>query len=607
MSASCHRLLVVSDFGRDAGEVLEQLARAGYTPMLTSRIQAAMRLAAEHRPAAVLSLLHDNADHLELAQQLDADERTRDIPLIQVRRGWKPTASGKPVSRSHPANLVSPRLVIVSNRGPNDFVWADGRWRTRPSSGGLVSMLAPLATRPDVAWCCCVSEPPDAVEARNGLYTTAADQAEPGLHIEPIPVTAPMFHAYYGEISNEVLWMVQHGLPLAPELSAPHGRRDRAWKHGYVAANRYLADSIAAKGWNPEAFLLQDYHLYPLPGLLRAHFPTTPILHFTHIPFPDLTAWQQLPISWCTQVLEGLLGADIVGFQTSRDVQHFLDCCREMLHCRTDDTEHTIDVADGRLVRVQVYPASVSPEELHSALAGSSLRAARGRLAARSDLQTIVRVDRLDPSKNQLAGFEAFERLLDEHPDLHGRVQFKAFLVPSRTDLEVYRTYRDAVFAKVEAINARFAERCRGPVILTFYTNDREQALAAMADADVLLANSLADGMNLVVKEWAIVSNRPGVVVASECMGVAVEMPECGVLINPADVSATAAALARALAMPLGERHTRLQRLRMRVQAWTAADWLTAQLRDLGLEQVEPLRPSGDLAVDGSETLSRSV
>src|ERR1700738_5591575 len=120
--------------------------------------------------------------------------------------------------RGAPADLRDYGVVIVATRGPNDFVWDDGGWRTRRATGGLVSMLEPLARRPDVAWFCCVSEPPDAEHDRQGLFTTAVDQADPGLHVVPVPVPADVFHAYYGQISNEVLWMLQHGL-VAPGSS----------------------------------------------------------------------------------------------------------------------------------------------------------------------------------------------------------------------------------------------------------------------------------------------------------------------------------------------------------------------------------------------------
>jgi trehalose 6-phosphate synthase len=579
------RLLVLSDCGVEAGHLLERLVRGGYTLMLTSHIREAVRMASEHQPDAVLTQLRNPTDHLELARCLEADDRTREVPTLQIRPGSKVLQSLDDLARLEVAAGVSPRLVIVANRGPNDFVWTDGRWRTRPSSGGLVSMLAPLASRPDVAWCCCVSEPPDAVQARHGLYTTAADQAEPGLHIVPNPLPAPMYQAYYGRISNEVLWMLQHGLQLPADVFEPYSRRTRAWEHGYVAANARLANSIAATGWTPDAFLLQDYHLYPLPALLRARFPGTPILHFTHIPFPGPGAWRQLPPAWSGRIIRGLLGADVVGFQTNRDLEHFLDCCGSFGY-QTHRSANAVDAGDGRLVRVRVYPASVSPDEVRNALAP---REDRDGVASLDTQQTIVRVDRLDPSKNQLAGFDAFERLLQEHPELHGRLRFNAFLVPSRTDLEVYRTYRETVFERIDSINARFAARCGGPVIQVSYTNDRRQALKAMAEADVLLANSLADGMNLVVKEWAVISERPGVAVVSETMGVAREAEGIALLVDPTDVASTANAMRRALAMTRSERQVRLHRLRRRVNAWTAYDWLVAQLRDLGAGHLEPL------------------
>jgi trehalose 6-phosphate synthase len=239
-------------------------------------------------------------------------------------------------------------------------------------------------------------------------------------------------------------------------------------------------------------------------------------------------------------------------------------------------------VDDRRTVRVAVYPASVDPESLARTMASPERVAARGRFRpGEGPTQLIARVDRLDPSKNQLRGFQAFDRLLEVRPDLRGRVRFLAFLVPSRTDLGVYRDYRDAILGTVAAINDRWAAACDGPPIEVFYTNDREQALVGMECADVLLVNSLADGMNLVAKEWAMVSRRPGVLVVSETTGVADEVGDAALRVSPLDVEGTARALADAVSMPVAERMARLSRLRAQVRAWTARDWLTHQLADL--------------------------
>ncbi|PYK89747.1 MAG: hypothetical protein DME40_09875, partial [Verrucomicrobia bacterium] len=220
-------------------------------------------------------------------------------------------------------------LIIVSNRGPNDFVWQDDHWVVRPASGGLVSMIDPLARQPDVTWFCCVSEAPPTSESRAALFTTAADQTDPEHHIVPVPLPSKIYQAYYGTISNEVLWMLQHHLVGQFGYSSLDAERHRAWTDGYLEANLRIARAIRKSGIKPRAFLIQDYHLYPLPALLREVFPEVPSLHFTHIPFPDFTMLKLIPQSWRDTILQGLLGADVVGMQTEWDSRPFLGCCEE--------------------------------------------------------------------------------------------------------------------------------------------------------------------------------------------------------------------------------------------------------------------------------------
>jgi trehalose 6-phosphate synthase len=474
-------------------------------------------------------------------------------------------------------------IVIVANRGPNDFVWQDGAWVTRMATGGLVSMLTPLARRASVAWFCCVSEPPDAEQARQGLYTTAADQTDPRLHVMPVPLPAATYHAYYGQISNEVLWMLQHHVIGSGGFDFLDQSRHQAWGR-YLEANARLATAIAREKPSTRAFLVQDYHLYPLPGLLRGTFPTTPILHFTHIPFPGPSVLRLIPQTWRETILLGMLGADVVGMQTRTDVRSFLSCCDEFLKVMVDSARASVRFPNGREVCVRAYPASVDVRALQRLTRSAEVAAARQRLAGRRGEMNIIRVDRLDPSKNQQAGFMAFGRLLEIRPDLRGRLRFLAFMVPSRTDLGVYRAYRDAVYGTIDKINACYSEACGGPPIEVFYTNDREQALAAMELCNVLLINSLQDGMNLVAKEWAVVAaHEPGVLIVSETAGVAQDASDAAICISPLDIEGTARAMADALDMPAAERRVRHRRFLDRVLKWSARDWLTAQLADLGV------------------------
>jgi trehalose 6-phosphate synthase len=443
-------------------------------------------------------------------------------------------------------------------------------------------MLTPLARRASVAWFCCVSEPPDAEQARQGLFTTAADQTDPRLHVVPVPLPAETYHAYYGQISNEVLWMLQHHVIGSGGFEYLDYARHQAWGR-YLEANARLASAISRSGRRPRAFLVQDYHLYPLPGLLRGTFPDTPILHFTHIPFPDPPVLRLIPDPWRQTILQGMLGADVVGLQTPMDVHSFLLCCDEFLDATVDTVEGGVRLQDGREVCVRAYPASVEPRALRRTMRSPEVAAAHKRLAPEHGELTIIRVDRLDPSKNQQVGFLAFERLLEMRPDLCGRVRFLAFMVPSRTDLSVYRAYRNTVYNTIQEINTRYAEACGRPPIRVFYTNDRDQALAAMQRCNVLLINSLQDGMNLVAKEWAVVADEPGVLVVSETAGVAAEAADCALLISPLDVEGTARAMADALDMPGQERRARHARFLERVTRWSARDWLNAQLADLGV------------------------
>ncbi|MDB6156038.1 MAG: trehalose-6-phosphate synthase [Chthoniobacteraceae bacterium] len=478
-------------------------------------------------------------------------------------------------------------VVIVAHRGPHDFVWEAGQWVAKASANGLVSMIEPLARQPNVAWFCCVSEPPGSESERDALYTTANDQTDSDLNVVPVPLPAGIYHEYYGVISNEILWRLHHHLVGQFGYTQLDQKTHRAWD-SYLEANRRLAEAIRATEIPVRAFLIQDYHLYPLAEMLRRHFPETPILHFIHIPFPEPAILKLLPKAWRETLLRGLLGCNVIGLQTAADVRSFLACCQEILGATVDLHRSTVILSSGRTVRVRAFPASIDPEALKILQQSAETTEARQQLASSMGELSIIRVDRLDPSKNQIIGFNAFERLLDLHPQLIGHVRFLAFLIPSRTDLTVYLAYRDAVYREIKRINSRFSRTCGFNPIEVFYTSDRTQALAAMESCDVFLVNSGKDGMNLFVKEWAVISRKPGVLVVSETVGVALETRALSLQVCALDVEGIAKALAEALFMPADARSAWLSPLRANIEKWTARDWLVAQLRELEITLPEP-------------------
>jgi trehalose 6-phosphate synthase len=293
-----------------------------------------------------------------------------------------------------------------------------------------------------------------------------------------------------------------------------------AWRTGYRPANDVLADAAleAAVGVGRPVFLLQDYHLYLAAARIRAQRPDATILHFTHIPWPPASLWQVLPQGLRRAICEGLLAADIVGLQTDRYAAHFLDSVASFVRdARVDREGRTVHWRDRR-IRVRSYPISVDPDGL-ARFAGSEaveerVARIRARLERIGNPTLIVRADRIEPSKNALRGFLAFEDLLQRRPDLGGSVRFLAVQAHTRSSLPEYARYARAVREVVARING-LREPDDQPIWI-YDGSDYAMAIAALRLADVILVNPVIDGMNLVAKEGVLVGQRDPVLILSE-------------------------------------------------------------------------------------------
>jgi len=327
--------------------------------------------------------------------------------------------------------------------------------------------------------------------------------------------------------------------------------------------------------------MIHDYHLYAAPRFIREQFPKAFLQHFVHIPWPEFAQWDQLPGVLSASIVRGLLANDSIVFQTDDNVRNYLDCVMRYVECADVDVERGIVRLNGRETRVWANPVSVKVEDLEEAIESEEAMLAQQKLASKLGPQkTIVRVDRLDPSKNIDRGFEAFARMLDRYPQWHGQVRFLAFLVPTRGGIGAYKAHAREVFQQAEAINRRFGAAEWQPIEV-FFQQNRTEALVALSMYDVLLVNSVADGLNLVSKEGAIVNQRDGVLVLSKNVGAHHELQGNALGIDPYDVDATAEALHRGLAMSETERHVRAEGLRRAVREHEFQDWLDAILRDV--------------------------
>jgi trehalose 6-phosphate synthase len=356
----------------------------------------------------------------------------------------------------------------------------------------------------------------------------------------------------------------------------------RAWERGYVAMNEAFAKAVLAqaRGDRSPRIMLHDYHLYCAAGPIRKARPRAVISHFTHIPWPPSSIWQTISPTIREGIATGMLANDVVGFQTSRYAHNFMRMVESFVPRARVDYEAATIRYGRRTIQVRTYPISIDVEATRRVASSRAARRRADQLLGGTRERVIVRVDRLEPSKNILRGFLAYEALLQRSPRIRGHISFLAFLVPSRTGLREYGHYGRQVQSAVDRINARFGRAGWRPVQL-FYENDYAQALAGLSIADVVLVNPLVDGMNLVAKEAVIVSQRDAVLVLSETAGAFDQMADGALAVAPADVVGTADALARALTMEPDERRRRLATLRRGVEREDIGWWLRRQLEDL--------------------------
>ncbi|MFK0045233.1 trehalose-6-phosphate synthase [Streptomyces sp. NPDC090741] len=477
---------------------------------------------------------------------------------------------------------MASQVLVAANRGPLSYALDDdGTLTARRGGGGLVSGLsAALARQPEALWICAALSDADREAVRRCV-------SEPGVRMLDIDPTT--YDDAYNGIANSVLWFTHHHLYDIPREPVFDARFRRQWQ-SYAAYNHAFALALAEEAGEGAAVLVQDYHLALVPGELRELRPDLKISHFTHTPWASPEFLEMLPDDIRSQLVWGMLGADIVGFHTWAWADSFmagahLDDERGVAEpCSPPGTgERFVEKVPRGPVRhrrtdVAVYPLGVDGDELralaHRPEVNDKLAALR---AEAGDRKTIVRVDRTELSKNIIRGLLAYRELLTVHPEWRGRVVHLASAYPSRQDLAVYRSYTEAVRELAERINEEFGTEDWQPVLVSVQ-DDFARSLAAYRLADVALVNPVRDGMNLVAKEIPVVSDAGCALVLSTGAGAYGELREDALTVNPYDVTATAEALHAALAMPAGERLERTKRLAAAATALPPTDWFTAQL-----------------------------
>jgi len=481
------------------------------------------------------------------------------------------------------------RVILVSNRGPLTFGRGpNGEWTSTQGGGGLVSALKGLTEITPALWISAAMTPEDVQvqrDAEDGCFTIPGHGADTlGRFVVMDDAT---YDRHYNVISNPMMWFVQHYLWDLSNVPDIRRQELEAWDLGYQVANRLFAAAVSDElQRRPDALvMLHDYHLYTAPEIIRLTHPDAFLHFFVHIPWTQPDYWRVLPPHIREAVVRGLLANDIVAFHTARYARNFLLCVEDLLDVRVDYDRRMVRW-EGREVWVRSYPISVDAPAFEALASSEEVAEEEAPILRRRRMHLVVRIDRADLSKNAIRGFKAFDAMLDDHPELAERITFFAMLQPSRQDIPEYVEYLEKIREVVSFINTKHGNTDWMPIDLRIESS-MARAVAAYKHFDVLMVNSIYDGMNLVAKEGPLVNERDGVLLLSENVGSHEELGSFALSVNPFDIEDQAAALYQALTMPQDERAARLAQIKRIVRENDVGKWLAAQRADIEEKRAE--------------------
>ena len=459
----------------------------------------------------------------------------------------------------------SKQLIVVANRLPVRRVSVEGEKQWVTSPGGLVSALAPvMAERPDATWV--------------GWSGAAGPAPEPfdheGIHLVPVALSRAHVQLFYEGFSNGTLWPLYHDAIAQPEYH-------RTWWDAYVTVNQRFADAIAAAAEADATIWVHDYQLQLVPQMVRKLMPEVHIGFFNHIPWPARELFLRLP--WRSQIVRGLLGADLVGFHTEVMAHNFRHVAPRVLEPEVVEVEDEVIIHNNGTTVAKPHPIGIDYERVAEA---SSTRATDQAVAELRDTlnhprTVLLGVDRLDYTKGIDRRLRAYAELLDEDRISADNTVLIQIAEPSRSNVNGYAEIRSEVEQLVGEINGNYGTMTRPAVHYLHRSHSFEELMALYRLADVMLVTPFRDGMNLVAKEYvAARHDNSGVLVLSEFAGAAHELSEA-VLVNPYDIEGLKTAIESAIFMRPKDQSARMHVMRRAVETNTSHVWATSFLDEL--------------------------
>lgn len=456
------------------------------------------------------------------------------------------------------------RLVIVAYRLPFKIVWENDEAQLFQNSGGLVSAVLSLVkdkngpvfnANEKIQWIGFSENTQEELEGQS--------LANEEFQAHPVFIPEEVNENYYEGFCNNLIWPLCHYFPSL-------ARFDDNYFEAYQIANKLFFDKVDEIIQPGDVVWVQDYQLMLLPDLIRQKYPDNKIGFFFHIPFPSFELFRLLPVTWRKAIVDGILGADVVGFHTNDYVEYFLKAAR--LVSGYGNKLHYINMSN-RIVKVDSFPISVDFDKFNDAYDDPMVADARNEARQSLNQKIIFSVDRLDYSKGIIHRLRGFQRFLERYPEWHEKVSFVMVVVPSRDTIEQYQQMKSEIDQTVGRINADYGNIYWQPIIYQYRSMPYHELVGMYTVSDVALITPVRDGMNLVCKEYvASRKDRKGVLILSEMAGAAAELGEA-LIINPLDVQDIADAIKHAFEMPEEEQTKRMDAMRERIKDYDVFAW----------------------------------
>lgn len=450
------------------------------------------------------------------------------------------------------------KTIIVSNRLPISLQHKNGKFEFKPSAGGLATGLGSIYKEGENIW---IGWPGNDVEDE-GQRLEVVDELKK-LKMAPVFLTKKDVELYYEGFSNETIWPAFH-------YFTQHINYEDEYWDAYWQVNKKFCDAILAKANEDDTIWVHDYQLLLLPMMLRKALPNATIAFFQHIPFPSYEIIRMLP--WRKQMLEGMVGADLIGFHTYDDMRHFLSAVGRILGL---SNESGFIQADNRLINVDAFPMGIDYDKFEqAALSPKTKGYVKKFKKTLGDQKLLITIDRLDYSKGIPNRIKVFERLLDEHPEYRGKVSMIMVVVPSRDQVKSYQALKEEIDTLVGHINSKFSTLNWVPIHYFYRSFPFNELSAFYSMSDIALVTPLRDGMNLVCKEFvASKTNQRGVLILSEMAGASKELVD-SILVNPNDQEGVTSAIVEALSMDEEEQEVRMISMQSSLKKYDIFQWV---------------------------------